>query len=227
MDRRNFLKICGSLSLVLVATPLRPLAFEKSSKPSYAMIIDLERCMGCESCVVACRLTNMNQVDGFRTRIEFVESGSFPEAHPYFIPLLCNQCKHAPCMEACKIGAIRYIPGGIVYTDWAICDGSGECVSACPFGMRSIDEDNGGKSFKCDFCIDRIEEGNPPLCVATCPSKARLFGDLSHPSGEFAAYLSKGYLFQVAAFKGLKGRVFYAGNREMAQLAMKGRKRQW
>jgi len=220
MDRRAFLKICAGFGLVMVASPLEPLALEVGKGPAYAMIIDLERCMGCEACVVACRLGGGSPRPGFNTRLRFVEAGLYPRVNRYFVPVQCNQCKEAPCIEACKIGAITTLPNGIVYTDWSLCDGSGDCVSACPFGVRNVDLEHGGRSFKCDFCLEFLEAGRLPLCVTTCPSRARLFGDLSNPQGEFARYLKGSYLFQLAGFKGLRGRLFYGGNEELARLAL-------
>ncbi len=216
MKRRSFLKGVAGAGLCLVTAGI-DLGRAAGSAPQYAMIIDLDRCMGCESCSVVCRLGRDSAPDCFFTRINTAEAGHFPDSRMVFVPVQCNQCLQAPCIKACPSRAIRRTAEGVVVTDWDICDGNGACIAACPAGVRFADYRFGNRSDKCDFCIDLVHEGRLPLCVETCPSHARLFGDLTAPEGEFAIYLKHHRLFQFPASAAAHGRVFYAGDRRIAQ----------
>ncbi len=216
MKRRTFLKGAAGAGLCLVATGI-DLGHTGASAPQYAMIIDLDRCMGCESCSVVCRLERNSPPNCFFTRLDTHEVGRYPDSRLVFVPVQCNQCSQAPCIKVCPTHAIRRTKEGIVVTDWDICDGTGACIAACPTGMRFADHRFGNRSDKCDFCIDLVREDRLPLCVETCPSHARLFGDLAAPEGEFAEYVRQRRLFQFPAISGTQGRVFYAGSRRLAE----------
>ncbi len=207
-SRRSFLKMSfwaiGLLSGGDVAMSM------KGPWPSYAMIIDLQRCMGCEACVVACKIAQDTPYGVFNTIIAGFKD-KFSEGPDLFMPLLCNHCEDPPCQKVCPQGAISKLDNGIVVTDWGLCDGEGLCVKACPFNARHLDPRYSFRSAKCDFCVERLAKGAVPICVETCPSHARLFGDLNDPSGEFKEYLDKGGLFSLGKKHGLDTRVFYAG----------------
>ncbi len=180
--------------------------------PSYAMIIDIKRCMNCKACMVACKTVQKTPPYLFNTIIKEVFSEhDFSRNLCAFIPLLCNHCENPPCLNACPSNAIFKLDSGIVVTDWRLCDAQGNCVSACPFGMRHLDKNNENKSFKCDFCLERLEKGLDPKCVQTCPSGARLFGDISNPTGEFKEYLLNKKLFSLGKKLKINTRVFYTG----------------
>ncbi len=180
---------------------------EAAASSSFAMIIDVQRCMNCKACMVACKTVQKTPYALFNTRIKVLSRDGMKG----FMPLLCNHCDDPPCGKACPADAIFKLDSGIVVTDWNSCDGQGDCVSACPFGMRHIDSEYAGRSFKCDFCLERLERGLLPKCVEICPAGARLFGDLSNPRGEFAEYLSRKGLVSLGDKKGIRTRVLYAG----------------
>jgi tetrathionate reductase subunit B len=94
-------------------------------------------------------------------------------------------------VPACPEKATYKLENGIVFTDWKRCAGLGNCVHACPYGARSLDPRFENKADKCDFCLDRLEDGLPPACVEHCPPGARIFGDRERPSGLFAEYLKR------------------------------------
>lgn len=99
-------------------------------------------------------------------------------------------------------------------TDWNKCKAKGDCVGACPYEARFLDPRYGKKSDKCDFCRNRIDHGLEPACVEACSEKARLFGDLKNPQGEFGEYLKRGDLVVRKPDLGLKGRVLYVPSRK-------------
>lgn len=74
---------------------------------------------------------------------------------------------------------------GIVESDSEICIGCGTCVQACPYGAPVLDE-NAKRAIKCDLCRPRIERGEEPLCVCSCPAEARMYGDISDSTTDIA-----------------------------------------
>lgn len=147
----------------------------------YIMIIDLNRCNGCQSCIIACKGRNRTSRGSFLTRVEVVETSQGPPIH--FVPTLCNQCEEAPCAAACPEKATYKLDdSNIVFTDWKRCKGLGDCVQACPYGARHLDARFSNRSDKCDFCLDRIQRGQPPACVEHYPPRARIFGDRNQPN---------------------------------------------
>ncbi|MBI4686723.1 MAG: 4Fe-4S dicluster domain-containing protein [Nitrospirae bacterium] len=194
-ERRLFLKN-GLLAMVgVTALSKTPKAEAVAGIKKYGMIIDLNRCTGCQSCVVACKAQNKTVQDKFNTKILTLEDGNYPDSRIVFTPVLCNHCDNPACVPACPAEATFKLPNGIVVTDWDKCQGIGECVKACPYEARFIDQrykgEMGGKVDKCDFCLNRLEQGLLPACVEACEANARLFGDINAPDGEFSEYLKR------------------------------------
>lgn len=148
----------------------------------YAMAIDLERCLGCEACMVACATENELPAGTYRARMRHTVAGTFPDLVAEFRLEQCFHCDDPPCVDVCPTGATYRTEDGLVRIDSARCTGCKACVTACPYGMRTIHPD--GYADKCSFCVHRIEQGRPPACVDTCPTGARAFGDIEDPSSE-------------------------------------------
>ena len=198
-DRRFFLKngllaMAGTAVSVAVLSKT-PNAEAATETKKYGMIMDLNRCTGCQSCVVACKAQNKTLQDKFNTKILTFEDGNYPDTRIVFTPVQCNQCDNPVCVPACPLKATFKLPNGIVVTDWDKCQGIGACVKACPYEARFLDTrykgQSGGKVDKCDFCLNRLEQGLAPACVEACEANARLFGDINMPEGEFAEYLKR------------------------------------
>lgn len=181
----------------------------QESSPDYVMIIDLNKCNGCESCVIACKARNRTAPGQFLTRVNAVETGRYPHLKAHFRPVQCNQCEDPPCVAACPEQATYKLANGIVFTDWNRCKGLGDCVSACPYGARILDSRFGNKSDKCDFCLDRLEKGLLPSCVENCPPGARLFGDRNRPSDALAEAVRRTDLLPAKPELRMKTRVLY------------------
>ncbi len=176
----------------------------------YGMVIDLTRCAGCQTCVVSCQLTN-NQRPGIAWgTVEAVEMGSWPDSDRLYLPHACMHCDDAPCVEVCPTGASTKRDDGIVVVDYDVCIGCASCDEACPYGARrlskedvwffdaetpapyeTVDSHPVGVSEKCIFCYGRVDNNLQPMCVASCPTKARVFGDLDDASSEIHAYISE------------------------------------
>ena len=121
------------------------------------------RCTGCSRCVYACSAVKEGLFMPSKARIRIT---NFP-LEGYSVPNICFQCPKPDCLEACPEGAIYKNTRGIVVIDTKKCDGCGDCIAACPYGM--IDRYGSGQAFKCDLC------GGSPACVSECHFGALLF----------------------------------------------------
>lgn len=189
--------------------------------PRYAMVIDQERCVGCQSCTVACK-SEWDVPNGFgRTRVRQTGTvGQFPKLSTSFYVSQCNHCDRPTCVPACPTGATYPDQNGVVRVNRALCIGCGSCVAACPYGARYINASL-GKVDKCDFCSSRLEKGLEPACVTTCPARAKIFGDLENPSSDvFRLAYRDGARRMETANVAIGPNVYYAGKPEHAELAL-------
>ena len=146
----------------------------------WGMVIDLTKCIGCHSCVKACKETH-NLPDGVAWN--HVYKVGEKDGRVYWLPTLCMHCENPPCLTACPTGATYKREDGIVLIDQSKCIGCGVCIWACPYGARQIDPISGFAT-KCILCYDRVDKGLEPACVEACPVHARIFGDLNDPESE-------------------------------------------
>ncbi len=150
----------------------------------YAMVIDLNKCVACQACTVACNSDWEVPAGHARTHVRFAgPQGRFPNlvASPYIAQ--CNHCERPSCVHACPTGATYQSADGIVKVNRELCIGCGFCVEACPYDARYLNPAN-NKVDKCDFCSVRIEKGLQPACVATCTAHAKFFGDLENTGSD-------------------------------------------
>ncbi len=145
--------------------------------PKYAMAIDLESCIGCHACTIACKSEHDIPIGVWRCWVKEVEKGAFPNTKREFLPVLCNQCDDAPCQNICPTKALFRRSDGIVDLDADWCIGCKSCIAACPYDQLFIDP-NTMTAEKCNFCANRLEVGLEPACVVVCPTQCRVFGDI-------------------------------------------------
>lgn len=187
----------------------------------YAMVIDQERCVGCQSCTVACK-SEWDVPNGFaRTRVRQTGVvGSFPKLVTAFYVSQCNQCDRPTCVPACPTGATYQDANGIVRVNRDLCIGCGACVAACPYGARYVNPKT-GKVDKCDFCASRLENGLEPACVATCPAHAKVFGNLEDSSSDvFRLVYLEGARRMETPTVAIGPNVYYKGKPEHTELAL-------
>lgn len=159
--------------------------------PKYALIVDSTRCVGCYACLVACQNQNELADDSSFIRFEEREKGGYPTVKYTITPLQCMHCKAAPCIPVCPTGASsKEKETGLTLVQKEKCMGCRRCVAACPYHVRFYQRDT-GIAQGCNLCLSLIKEGQEPACVSTCLTKARLYGDLDDPQGEFAKLLPK------------------------------------
>ncbi len=167
----------------------------KAAKPSadhagaevrrWGMVVDLDRCTGCQACVVACHAENNIQIAGedealkgralHWIRIERYWEGEYPNVKARFRPVLCQQCGEAPCEPVCPVFATYHTPDGLNAQVYNRCIGTRFCGSACPYKVRvynwfkpeypepmeqqlnpDVSVRQRGIIEKCSFCIQRI-----------------------------------------------------------------------
>lgn len=195
----------------------------------YGMVVDLKRCVGCNSCTVMCKVENGTPPGVLWARVLRLESGDYP-ARRLSLPVLCMHCKDPPCQKACPTGATIKRPDGIVYVDTAKCIGCRYCMMACPYQARYFNDALRGyfpgQGFtpyevvkykdhppgvvsKCHFCKHRVDQGLQPACVANCIAKARYFGDLDDPNSEVSQIIRTRRGDQLHADLGTDPSVYY------------------
>jgi len=169
------------------------------------LVIDLDSCVGCHACAVACKQWNTTGVVAplsdmtpygaeasgtWLNRVHTYEAEDGKGGFALHFPRSCLHCDNAPCVTVCPTGAsYKRQADGIVLVDEDLCIGCGLCAWACPYGAREMDEASGVMK-KCTLCADRLDNANiepvdrVPACVRTCPTGARHYGDLGDPASE-------------------------------------------
>jgi len=193
----------------------------------YGMVMDLRVCVGCQACMVACSTENHTPFwnDKFRTKVEDITKGAYPDVQRIFLPRLCMHCENTPCLNACPTGATYMTEEGIVKVNYDRCIGCFACMIACPYDARYAYEKEdvehaetlyGEDSShplphvdKCTFCDHRLAEGRLPACVETCPTGARIFGDLDDPESEVYHLSVSGVAKPLRPELGTAPKVFY------------------
>ncbi len=179
----------------------------------YGLVIDLNKCIGCMTCTLACKVENGTGPGIFWNIVKDQEFGEYPEVSRIFLPIQCAHCANPPCVAVCPTGASYRRDDGIVLVDYDRCVGCRYCIEACPYGARSFNtKETGyfgesltpyeravygnhrpGVTEKCTFCVHRVDNGKLPACVEGCVGKARVFGDLDDPESEISRLIqSKG-----------------------------------
>lgn len=156
-----------------------------------ALIVDLDRCIGCCGCEVACKQENGVALDVNWNKVVTVgPHGSYPEIEQYFLPTMCQECETPQCVKVCPTGASYEREDGIVLIDKEKCLGCKYCIMACPYGVRSFNEEQKVVE-KCTLCVQLQAVGQEPACVKNCAAKARFFGDVNDPRSAVSKALTQ------------------------------------
>ena len=215
MQRRRFvgrvLAMAGGAVGVLAARETAKAEGYDASKHTFGMGVQVDKCIGCGRCVEACKTENDVPRDPFFTRT-WVEQYTIRQngevvvrnidnpqddvpapvqarevMRSFFVPKLCNQCEHPPCVQVCPVGATFKTEDGVILVDERRCIGCRYCIQACPYGARYLHPDS-GTADKCTFCYHRITRDLLPACVEVCPTQARIFGDLRSPASPLTRF---------------------------------------
>ena len=172
----------------------------------WAMIADLRRCVGCQTCTASCKQKNATPPGVQWRRVLDLETGEYPNVKRVFMPTGCMHCDDPPCMTVCPSTATRKRADGIVTVDADLCIGCAYCAVACPYEARhKID----GIATKCTFCVERIDYGTAnglipgidpdatPACVNSCIAGALHFGDAEDAQSNVSQLLAENQHFRL------------------------------
>jgi tetrathionate reductase subunit B len=198
----------------------------------YGMGVDVDKCIGCNRCAVACKAEN-NVPDEpfyFRTWVERYEIGRDGEVsvenislgatrevaqdareiiRTFFVPKLCNHCANPPCVQVCPVKATFATEDGAVIVDSKRCIGCRYCIQACPYGARYLHPET-KTADKCTFCYHRLVKGLQPACVEVCPTQARIFGDLKSRASRLVRFRRLNKLHVLKPQLNTEPKVYYA-----------------
>lgn len=191
ISRRDFLKSVGIGSATLTAAWLldgKVYASSEPAGPSWGMLIDLTRCVGCNSCALACKekndLPRPDVVpDGLTSDVytfvdERLVTTANGEVKTRYVKRQCMHCLNAACVAACPAAAMyKGDRGAVIYRSYR-CLGCRYCQVACPFGIPRFNWDDPVDPVisKCQLCYGRLQDGGEPACVEACPTGALHFG---------------------------------------------------
>jgi Fe-S-cluster-containing dehydrogenase component len=167
------------------------------------MVIDVDKCIGCYNCFLACRDEYAgNDYPGYSAaqpmsgmnwmKVIEIERGKYPHVKVDHVPLTCSHCAEAACVKLDQTGAIYRRPDGLVLIDPEKAKGNQELVKLCPYREIEWNEEL-QLAQKCTFCAHLLDKGEPePRCVESCPSEALVFGDLDDPASAVARLVATG-----------------------------------
>lgn len=194
ISRRAALKgIVVAGGTVVGVTPARAAVLPTIPADAVGLLYDATLCIGCKTCVVACRdarglpADTTGSLTGIynapvdlsakaRTVIKLYREGT----ETSFVKAQCMHCGDPACASACMLGALQKREFGIVSYDPALCVGCRYCEIACPFGVPKFQwSSNAPQIVKCELCRERLAAGKQPACTEVCPRKAVIFGKRS------------------------------------------------
>ncbi|MEE9343233.1 MAG: 4Fe-4S dicluster domain-containing protein [Gammaproteobacteria bacterium] len=245
VSRREFLSKTSTATAAASIAPGVFLTSAAKAKPAdtavtadnrWGILIDTHKCAdGCNSCVSACEEENgwggsdnseHESNDEQKSQwIRKVELKHKQTGHVTTLPVMCQHCETAPCVDVCPTGASFKREDGIVLVDKHICIGCRYCMMACPYKARSfIHEDlkdqkpwaprGKGTVESCTMCVHRVDEDGTPACVEACDSEnhqAMIFGDLNDENSIISQQLKEHGGKEIRADLGLNTGVRYRG----------------
>ena len=237
-SRRNFLSKAAVAGGITIAPGVflhqtaqaKPDDQAVSSATRWGMLIDTTKCAkGCTGCVDACNSEHGLPDNGrpesdpqYIRKVSLVEKTT---GHEISLPMMCQHCETAPCVDVCPTGASFKREDGIALVDKHICIGCRYCMMACPYKARSFVHEavtnqtlsaprGKGTVEACTLCVHRVDKGGVPACVEACTAQehnAMIFGDLNDPESAISKELKKHGGKQIRADLNLNTAVRYQG----------------
>ncbi|KAA3607291.1 MAG: 4Fe-4S dicluster domain-containing protein [Planctomycetota bacterium] len=152
------------------------------------MAVNLNRCVGCSACAIACKSENNVPPGRLRRWIHEKTAGRFPDLKMQIWSESCMHCEDAPCVHSCPTGASHVDAAtGTVQVHPELCTGCKACMASCPYDARYVHPD--GYIDKCTLCVHKLEHGEEAACQSICPTSAIAVGDLDDPTSEISRWL--------------------------------------
>ena len=238
LARREFLAKAAAATLLSLAPGIRlvDLAMAReadvpvSEQVRWGMLGDATRCAeGCTDCVDACNTehglngSGRPEIDAqYIRKLDLTDPAT---GRSFSLPMLCQHCETAPCVDVCPTGASFRRADGIVLVDKHICIGCRYCMMACPYKARSFVHENltdqvpstprgKGTVESCNFCVHRVDRDRRPACVEACSGAghdALVFGNMNDPNSQLSRQLQEVSSRQIRADLGLNTGVRYHG----------------
>jgi len=230
----SFLAVSGAaMGGFLKAGSAGAQATEEHARKLWGFGVSSDKCIGCARCVIACKSENNVPKEPFfyRTWVERymipmegeavvtnIHTGLAPEGEApstkgilrsFFVPKLCNQCAHPPCVQVCPVGATFSTDDGVVLVNDKTCIGCRYCIQACPYGARYLHPKT-HTADKCTFCYHRLNRDLLPACVEVCPTQARVIGDLHSPASPMTRFKRMNKIFVLKSNLNTEPKVLYA-----------------
>ena len=193
MDRRNFFKFAGAVGATMAAGRAKAQGHggDGAEKPEFVgVLVDTTRCIGCRSCEVACAASHglpapdpandgaLDEAPRPTSTTQYTVVNRYEtDAGEVFVKKQCMHCWQPACAAACLTNAmLKTEEGPVVWRDDK-CMGCRYCMVSCPFDMPKAEYESANPQIrKCDLCRDRLQAGEKPACVASCPTDALTFG---------------------------------------------------
>jgi Fe-S-cluster-containing hydrogenase components 1 len=205
-SRRRFLMGAGTILLAPgILLTARPALSVEAGRQRWGILIETARCTSqCTACLTACAkehgLTGHNRPATDPHWIRKIQLTDKNTGHMSNVPIMCQHCGNAQCVNVCPTGASMHRKDGIVLVDKHICIGCRYCITACPFKARGFVHESvtdqrpesprgKGSAEGCTMCAHLIDKGQLPACVDACAksgNRAMLFGDLNDPTSDIA-----------------------------------------
>lgn len=235
MTRRHFLVLTAAAAAawdsIVAGTPESAPNYNPNEH-WYGMLMNVEKCIGCGSCVRACQLENKVPDGYFRTWVERYHIEDWQVESPtvdspdggkngfvelketggknFFVPKLCNHCVDSPCTQVCPVGATFHTPDGVVLVDSKYCLGCRYCIQACPYGCRFLNPAT-ETAEKCSLCYHRITKGLTTACCENCPTGTRQLVDFKNPKDPIHEFLKTHSVQVLKPYMATKSKVYYYG----------------
>jgi Fe-S-cluster-containing dehydrogenase component len=223
----------GALAPKAKATPQTDPSAYDATQYRWAFAVDTTKCLGCGSCMRACRAENSVPETYYRTWVERYESVAGGEGLAqiasnkdasfesngstatenltgFLVPKLCNHCAKSVCTQVCPVGASYRSPDSVMLVDTDRCVGCGYCIQACPYGSRFKNPIT-HVADKCTFCYHRITKGQKTACVLACPVGARMYGNIKDSRSELLRIIRQKRYMLLKPEKGTHPHCFYIG----------------
>jgi len=237
--RRKFLSLVGISTATAASSIVIPNLYlrQAQAKPDdeavtdkvrWGLLIDVNKLNdGGDACIAACKKehgwgdepkSNQAQKAQWIRKVTVTEKKS---GESFNLPIMCQHCETAPCVDVCPTGASMKRADGIVQVDKHICIGCRYCMMACPYKARSFVHETlvdqrpntprgKGTVESCNLCVHRIDKGQNPACVDAAPN-AIIFGDLNDPESKISLTLKDSKTTEIRADLGLNTGVRYQG----------------